>query len=241
MKNILIVLMLVIGVIMAAGLAASDSVHEAAGFEPRLKWPNDVLYEGKKLGGILSEAMALRGAAVTGTDMGEAPLGVARLHALEAGVELEYRHTTAEALAEEAPGRFDVVTCMELLEHVPDPASTVRACARLVRPDGHVFFSTINRNAKSYLLAIVGAEYILGMLPKGTHDYEKFIRPAELEGWMRRAELALDDLTGMSYNPLTRRFSLGRDVDVNYLAHGRRPEDGSAGPSETVPDGSTPR
>jgi len=192
-------------------------------------------------GGILSEAMALRGAAVTGTDMGEAPLGVARLHALEAGVELEYRHTTAEALAEEAPGRFDVVTCMELLEHVPDPASTVRACARLVRPDGHVFFSTINRNAKSYLLAIVGAEYILGMLPKGTHDYEKFIRPAELEGWMRRAELALDDLTGMSYNPVTRRFSLGRDVDVNYLAHGRRPEDGSAGPSETVPDGSTPR
>ncbi len=176
-------------------------------------------------GGILSESMAARGAEVTGIDMGEAPLGVARLHTLESGVKVDYRRMTAEALADQAPASFDVVTCMELLEHVPDPGSTVAACARLVKPGGHVFLSTINRNPKAYLLAIIGAEYVLGLLPKGTHDYAKFIRPAELGRWLRDAGLELDDLTGMTYNPLTRQYSLGRDVDVNYLAHARRPAD----------------
>ncbi|MDJ0862713.1 MAG: bifunctional 2-polyprenyl-6-hydroxyphenol methylase/3-demethylubiquinol 3-O-methyltransferase UbiG [Gammaproteobacteria bacterium] len=176
-------------------------------------------------GGILSESMAERGAEVVGIDMGEAPLGVARLHTLESGVKIDYRRMTAEALAEEEAASFDVVTCMELLEHVPDPSSTVAACARLAKPGGHVFFSTINRNPKSYLLAIIGAEYVLGLLPKGTHDYAKFIRPAELGRWLRDADLSLGDLTGMTYNPLTRRYKLGRDVDVNYLAHARRPED----------------
>ncbi len=176
-------------------------------------------------GGILSESMAERGAEVVGIDMGEAPLGVARLHTLESGVKIDYRRMTAEALAEEEPASFDVVTCMELLEHVPDPSSTVAACARLAKPGGHVFFSTINRNPKSYLLAIIGAEYVLGLLPKGTHDYAKFIRPAELGRWLRDADLALGDLTGMTYNPLTRQYKLGRDVDVNYLAHARRPQD----------------
>ncbi len=175
-------------------------------------------------GGILSETMASRGALVTGIDMGDAPLAVARLHALEAGVDLDYRKNTAESLADEAEGSFDVVTCMELLEHVPDPASTIDACARLLAPGGLVFFSTINRNPKSYLLAIVGAEYLLNMIPKGTHDYGKFIRPAELDRWMRQADLELCDLTGMTYNPLTRRYSLGEDVDVNYLACGRHSE-----------------
>ena len=174
-------------------------------------------------GGILSESMATRGAEVVGIDMGEAPLGVARLHMLDSGVKVDYRRMTAEELAAEAPASFDVVTCMELLEHVPDPGSTVNACATLVRPGGHVFFSTINRNPKSYALAIIGAEYILGLLPKGTHDYAKFIRPAELGRWLRASVLELTDLTGMTYNPLTRRYKLGSDVDVNYLAHARRP------------------
>ena len=174
-------------------------------------------------GGILSESMATRGAEVVGIDMGEAPLGVARLHMLDSGVKVDYRRMTAEELAAEAPASFDVVTCMELLEHVPDPGSTVNACATLVRPGGHVFFSTINRNPKSYALAIIGAEYILGLLPKGTHDYAKFIRPAELGRWLRASVLELTDLTGMTFNPLTRRYKLGSDVDVNYLAHARRP------------------
>ena len=172
-------------------------------------------------GGILAESMALRGARVTGIDMGEAPLAVARLHQLESGAALDYRRITAEQLAETEPARFDIVTCMEMLEHVPDPASTIRACARLLKPEGHLFFSTINRNPKSYLLAVIGAEYLLRLLPKGTHDYRKFIRPSELDGWARAAGLTLQQLTGMHYNPLLRRYWLGAGVSVNYLVHCR--------------------
>ncbi len=168
-------------------------------------------------GGILAESMAARGAEVMGIDMGEAPLKVAELHSLESGVELQYRRVPVETLAEERPASFDVVTCMEMLEHVPDPASVVRACAHLVRPGGHVFFSTINRNPKAYLFAILGAEYVLKLLPKGTHDFAKFIRPSELDTWIRRAGLHTDAITGMSYNPFTQSYKLGRDVDVNYL------------------------
>jgi len=176
-------------------------------------------------GGILSEAMALRGAKVTGIDMGEAPLKVAALHLLESGAEVDYRYMSAEQLAAQQPGAYDVVTCMELLEHVPDPTSVVNACAQLVKPGGHVFFSTINRNLKAYLFAVIGAEYILKLLPAGTHDYSKFIRPAELEAWSRHAGLKVRELTGMSYNPLTKRYSLGRDVSVNYFAHVLRSDD----------------
>jgi 2-polyprenyl-6-hydroxyphenyl methylase/3-demethylubiquinone-9 3-methyltransferase len=168
-------------------------------------------------GGILTEAMAARGARVTGIDLAEKPLKVAMLHALESASTVEYRLVSAEALAEESPGEFDVVTCMEMLEHVPDPASIVAACARLVRPGGQAFFSTINRNPKSFLFAIVGAEYVLGLLPKGTHEYARFIRPSELTRYCRAAGLESLDLTGMTYNPLTRVYALGRDVDVNYL------------------------
>jgi len=170
-------------------------------------------------GGILAEAMADRGADVIGIDMGEAPLAVARLHLLESGARVEYRRNTAEAMAAERPGDFDVITCMEMLEHVPNPASVVRACAALTKPGGKVFFSTINRGPKAYLLAIVGAEYVLRLLPKGTHDYDRFIRPSELARWVRGAGLDLRDLTGMTYNPVTRRYRLGHDIDVNYLAH----------------------
>ena len=170
-------------------------------------------------GGILSESMAQRGAQVTGIDMGEAPLAVARLHQMESGVEVEYQRITAEALAEAKPESFDVVTCLEMLEHVPDPASVIEACARLVKPGGQVFFSTINRNPKSYLFAIIGAEYVLNLLPKGTHDFSKFIKPSELESWSRAAGLQNLELTGMSYNPLSRTYSLGSDVAVNYLLH----------------------
>ena len=173
-------------------------------------------------GGILAEAMARRGAQVTGIDLAAKPLRVAQLHALEAGVAVDYRETSAEALAAEAPESFDVVTCMEMLEHVPDPASSVRACATLVRPGGWVFFSTINRNAKSFVFAIVGAEYILRLLPRGTHEYEKFIRPSELAAMARQCGLEVDEIRGMTYNPLTRRASLGSDTDVNYLIACRR-------------------
>ncbi len=175
-------------------------------------------------GGILAEAMAARGARVTGIDMGEAPLSVAQLHLLESGLEVDYLKRTAEQLAAERPGAFDVVTCMEMLEHVPDPASVTTACARLARPGGALFFATINRNPKSYLFAIVGAEYVLGLLPKGTHDYRKLIRPSELEGWTRGAGLALRDLTGMGYNPLTKRYHLGTDISVNYIAYCAQPD-----------------
>ena len=169
-------------------------------------------------GGILTESMAARGADVIGIDMGKAPLEVARLHLLESGEHVDYRRQSAESLAAEMPATFDAVTCMEMLEHVPDPASVVRACATMVKPGGQVFFSTINRNPKSYLFAIVGAEYILNMLPRGTHDYAKFIRPSELSRWTRDAGLATVDITGMTYNPLSGVYRLNpRDVDVNYL------------------------
>lgn len=169
-------------------------------------------------GGLLTEAMAVRGAQVTGIDMGKAPLSVARLHRHESGLEIDYRQATAEQTASEFPGHFEVVTCLEMLEHVPDPAATIQALATLVTADGYVFMSTINRNPKAWLFAVVGAEYLLRMLPKGTHDYAKFIRPSEMESWARVAGLQLLDLTGMSYNPLTQEYRLGPDVSVNYLA-----------------------
>ncbi len=168
-------------------------------------------------GGILSEGMAARGATVTGIDLSEKALGVARLHLFESGFKVDYRHTSAEAFATERPAHYDVVTCMEMLEHVPDPASTVAACARLVKPGGMVFFSTLNRNPKSYLFAIIGAEYVLNLLPRGTHDYAKFIKPSELSRHARQAGLEARELIGMSYNPLSRVYALGRDTDVNYL------------------------
>ena len=171
-------------------------------------------------GGLLSEGMAQRGAEVTGIDMGKAPLAVARLHQMESGVNVNYRQITAEQIATEEPQQYDIVTCLEMLEHVPDPSSIVQACAQLVKPNGHIFFSTINRNPKSYLFAIVGAEYLLRMLPKGTHDFSRFIRPSELDAWVRQTgQLQVRELTGMSYNPFSKRYSLGYDVDVNYLMH----------------------
>lgn len=170
-------------------------------------------------GGILSESMAQRGAEVTAIDMGKAPLSVARLHAMESEVEVDYQQITVEELAEQQPASFDAVSCMEMLEHVPDPSSVIRACQKLVKPGGHVFFSTINRNPKAYMFAIVGAEYILKMLPRGTHEYAKFIKPSELDEWARNAELQLKNITGMSYNPLTKNYSLGKDVDVNYMTY----------------------
>lgn len=170
-------------------------------------------------GGILSESMAQRGAQVTGIDMAEKSLQVAQLHALESGIQVEYRCVAVEALAQEAPHTFDVVTCMEMLEHVPDPASVVRACATLVKPGGHVFFSTLNRNAKAYLMAVVGAEYVLNLLPKGTHDYSKFIKPSELAAWMRQAELELQHQTGVTYHPLSKQYALIQDTSVNYMLH----------------------
>ncbi len=174
-------------------------------------------------GGILTEALARRGAHVTGIDMGEAPLAVARLHSLESGVDVAYRQVTAEDLAVEQPGHYDIVACLEMLEHVPDPASIVQACAQLVAPGGHIYFSTINRNPKAYAFAILGAEYLLRLLPKGTHEYEKFIRPSELARWIRSAGLELQGMTGMTYNPLTKRYKLAaHDVSVNYLVHARR-------------------
>ncbi|MGF1644963.1 MAG: bifunctional 2-polyprenyl-6-hydroxyphenol methylase/3-demethylubiquinol 3-O-methyltransferase UbiG [Thiotrichales bacterium] len=173
-------------------------------------------------GGILSESMADRGAHVTGIDLGEAPLSVARLHLLESGAKVDYRRIAAEALAQEQTGAFDVVTCMEMLEHVPDPASTIAACATLVKPGGWVFFSTLNRNPKSFLFAIVGAEYVLRLLPRGTHEYAKFIRPSELDEWARHAGLGTQDLIGMSYNPFNQTYTLGTDITVNYLLATRR-------------------
>jgi 2-polyprenyl-6-hydroxyphenyl methylase/3-demethylubiquinone-9 3-methyltransferase len=175
-------------------------------------------------GGILAESAARRGTRVVGIDLAAKPLGVARLHALESGVEgLEYREIAVEALAEERPGTFDVVTCMEMLEHVPDPASVVRACATLVRPGGWVFFSTLHRNPKAFLFAIVGAEYLLRLLPRGTHEYERFLRPSELARFARDAGLELAQLRGLTYNPLTQRYALSDDTDVNYLAAWRKP------------------
>jgi len=170
-------------------------------------------------GGILAESMAQRGARVTGIDLADQPLKVAQLHLIESGTQVEYRNVSAEALARELPHHFDVVTCMELLEHVPDPASTVSACAALVKPGGYVFFSTINRNLKSYLFAVIGAEYVLKLLPRGTHSYAKFIRPSELGTYCRKAGLEIGKVIGMTYNPLTGIYALGSDTDVNYIVH----------------------
>lgn len=170
-------------------------------------------------GGLLSEGMSDKGATVTGIDLSDKALGVARLHLLESGRSVDYRKISAEELAAEQPASYDVVTCMEMLEHVPNPASTIAACAALVKPGGHVFFSTINRNPKAYLFAVVGAEYILKLLPKGTHEYAKFIKPSELSRWAKSVGLEPDELIGMSYNPLTKLYGLGRDTSVNYLLH----------------------
>ena len=173
-------------------------------------------------GGILAESMAKAGATVTGIDMAEGPLAVARLHQHESGAEVDYRQATAEELASEAAGSFDIVTCLEMLEHVPDPSAVIKSCAELVKPGGHVFFSTINRNPKSFAFAIVGAEYVLKLLPAGTHEYEKFIRPSELDSWARPAGLSLKDSIGMHYNPITKEYSLGENLDVNYLMYFHR-------------------
>ncbi len=176
-------------------------------------------------GGLLSEAMAQRGALVTGIDMGEAPLEVARLHADASGLTIDYRRITAEQLAAEAPEQFDVVTCLEMLEHVPDPAQVINACFTLVKPGGHVFFSTLNRTPKAYLMAVLGAEYVLRWLPRGTHEYKKFIRPSELAAWSRQAGLQVRDLTGIVYNPFNQTFrTVAGDVDVNYIMHLQKPE-----------------
>ncbi len=190
----------------------------------RLEWIDSTArINGKKVidigcgGGILAESMAARGAQVTGVDLSEKALGVARLHLFESGHSVDYRHISAEDIAKEAPGTFDVVTCMEMLEHVPNPASTIRACATLVKPGGQVFFSTLNRNLKAYLMAVVGAEYVLNLLPKGTHEYAKFIKPSELARYVREAGLDVEELVGMHYNPLSKVYSLGGDTDVNYL------------------------
>ncbi|NIF22963.1 bifunctional 2-polyprenyl-6-hydroxyphenol methylase/3-demethylubiquinol 3-O-methyltransferase UbiG [Candidatus Pantoea multigeneris] len=172
-------------------------------------------------GGILAESMAKEGALVTGLDMGAEPLQVARLHALESGVKLDYVQQTVEAHAEEHAGSYDVVTCMEMLEHVPDPGSVIRACARLVKPGGEVFFSTINRNPKAWLLLIFGAEYVMRMVPRGTHDVKKFIRPSEMLAWVDETPLREQHITGLHYNPLSNKFRLGPGVDVNYMLHTR--------------------
>ena len=179
-------------------------------------------------GGILSESMTKCGAATTAIDMGKAPLSVARLHALESELDIDYQQITAEDLARQKPSSFDIVTCMEMLEHVPDPGSIIQSCFTLLKPGGSVYFSTINRNPKSYALAIVGAEYIMKMLPRGTHDYAKFIKPSELDTWARTAGLELIDLAGISYNPFTGLFSQSHNVDINYMVHYRRPSDASS-------------
>ena len=196
----------------------------------RLDWINSLApLAGKRVldvgcgGGILSESMARKGASVKGIDLADKPLKVAALHKLESGVQVDYECIAAEDLAVREPGGFDVVTCMEMLEHVPDPASTVRACAALVKPGGRVFFSTINRNPKAYLFAIIGAEYVLRLLPRGTHDYAKLIRPSELARFCREAGLDAGSITGMSYNPLSGRYWLGTDTDVNYLMQAVKP------------------
>ena len=169
-------------------------------------------------GGILAEALAQRGAEVTGIDMGDAPLGVAKLHQLESGLSIDYQKSTAEDFAKDHENTYDIVTCLEMLEHVPDPSSVVRACAKMVKPGGHVFFSTINRNPKAFLFAIIGAEYILRLLPRGTYEYAKFIRPSELANWSREADLQVNQMTGLLFNPLTKQYKLSdSDMDVNYM------------------------
>jgi 2-polyprenyl-6-hydroxyphenyl methylase / 3-demethylubiquinone-9 3-methyltransferase len=174
-------------------------------------------------GGILSESMARKGAIVTGIDMGTAPLEVAKLHMLESGLNIDYQQSTAEEKSKSATEQYDVVTCLEMLEHVPEPASVIQACCDMVKPGGHVFFSTINRNPKAFLLAVVAAEYIMNMLPKGTHDYAKFIKPSELCQWIRQTSLDVKSMTGMHYNPISKTYKLGDGVDVNYLVHCQKP------------------
>ena len=197
----------------------------------RLEWINALVpLPGKRVvdvgcgGGILAESMAKKGATVTGIDLSEKALKVAELHSLESGVQVRYEMIAAEDLAAREASQYDVVTCMEMLEHVPDPSAVVRACATLVKPGGHVFFSTINRNPKSYLFAIIGAEYVLRLLPRGTHDYAKFIKPAELSQFARHARLEVTAIKGMTYNPITKIYSLNQDTDVNYLIACTRPE-----------------
>jgi 2-polyprenyl-6-hydroxyphenyl methylase/3-demethylubiquinone-9 3-methyltransferase len=196
----------------------------------RLEWINArAALPGKNVvdvgcgGGILAESMARKGAKVTGIDLSDKALKVADLHSMDSGVPVRYEKIAAEELAAREPGQFDVVTCMEMLEHVPDPAAIVRACATMVKPGGHVFFSTLNRNLKSYLFAIIGAEYLLRMLPRGTHDYAKFITPAELARFIREADLAMDGIKGLGYNPLTKLYSLNQDTDFNYMVACRKP------------------
>jgi 2-polyprenyl-6-hydroxyphenyl methylase/3-demethylubiquinone-9 3-methyltransferase len=175
-------------------------------------------------GGILAEAMAQRGAMVTGIDMGEAPLSVARLHQLESGVDVDYRHSTAEQLAEEQAGHYDIVCCLEMLEHVPEPGQVIAACAELAKPGGSLYFSTINRNPKAFAFAIVGAEHILQLLPAGTHEYARFIKPSEMASWMRDAGLVLEGMTGLTYNPITKHYRLNEaDVSVNYMVRAVKP------------------
>ncbi|MGK5025313.1 bifunctional 2-polyprenyl-6-hydroxyphenol methylase/3-demethylubiquinol 3-O-methyltransferase UbiG [Janthinobacterium sp. RB2R34] len=196
----------------------------------RLEWINaKVPLAGKRVidigcgGGILAESMARKGADVTGIDLSEKALKVADLHSLESGVNVRYKLIAAETMAAEEAGQYDVVTCMEMLEHVPDPAAIVQACAALVKPGGHIFMSTLNRNPKAYLFAILGAEYVLRLLPKGTHDYDKFITPAELSQYARSAGLAINGMRGLGYNPLTKIYSLNNDTSVNYLVACTRP------------------
>jgi len=192
----------------------------------RLNWIDGLVgLKGKRVldvgcgGGILSESMYFKGAEVIGIDLGEKALNVAKLHQLESGAKVDYQYVSVEELATQQQASFDVVTCMEMLEHVPDPAAIIAACARLVKPGGSVFFSTINRNPKAYLFAVLGAEYFLNLLPKGTHDYAKFIKPSELAGWARLANLDMLSMRGMSYNLITQHYSLGDDVAVNYMIH----------------------
>lgn len=173
-------------------------------------------------GGVLAESMVNQGAEVMGIDLGDAPLTVAKLHAKEQNLDVDYQAISAEDLADQQPASFDVVTCMEMLEHVPDPAAIVEACSELVKPDGHVFFSTINRNPKSFLFAIVGAEYILNLLPKGTHEFEKLIRPSELDHWIHRFSMYTNEIVGMNYNPLNKSYNLSADISVNYLIHAKK-------------------
>jgi len=183
------------------------------------------ILEGKRIldvgcgGGILSESLALEGATVVGIDLAEAGLEVAKLHLLESGLDIDYQSISAEDLAEKETESFDVIACLEMLEHVPDPSLVIEACSKLVKPQGQVFFSTINRNPKSYFFAIVGAEYVLNLLPKGTHNYEKFIRPSEIDEWARSSDLSISSMIGMTYNPITKKYKLGDDVSVNYMVH----------------------